>query len=364
MSGTWGNAIKFTIFGESHGVAIGGVLDGIPAGTKIDFDKIDVEMKRRNHRSFFSTARDEKDEYEVLSGVLGNVAAGSPIAFIIRNKDQKSSDYLNLNVTPRPGHADYPAAVKFSGYNDYRGGGHFSGRITAPLTFAGSVARQILEKKGVFIASHISSIGTVQDCGFLDFPLKSDSIKKLHDMEIPVIDAKAGEKMAEKIKRHKEDCNSVGGVIECAVCGVPAGIGSPFFESVESALAAMMFSIPAVKGIEFGKGFEITHMSGFEANDNYVVKDGKVEALSNNNGGVLGGITNGMPIIFRVAIKPTPSVFKTQKTVNLETMENTEITLKGRHDSCIVPRAVAVVEAAAALVIADLDMRFGKREQV
>lgn len=358
MSGTWGNAIKFTIFGESHGAAIGGVLDGIPAGFEIDFNKIDVEMKRRNHRSFFSTPRDEKDEYEILSGVFGGVATGSPIAFIIRNRDQKSGDYLNLNETPRPGHADYPAAVKFSGFNDYRGGGHFSGRITAPLTFAGSVARQMLEKDGIVISSHIYSIGSVKDESILERPLCDDDIKRLHSMEIPVLNEEVGEKMADEIKRCKEDCDSIGGIIECAIYGLPAGIGSPFFESVESEIAKMMFSIPAVKGIEFGKGFGITEMCGSSANDNYEVKNGKVCALTNNNGGILGGITNGMPVVFKIAVKPTPSVFKTQKTVNLKTMENTEITLKGRHDSCIVPRAVAVAEAASALVVADLCTRF------
>ena len=354
MSATWGKKIKFTIFGESHGVAIGGVLDGIKAGTKIDFHKIDVEMKRRNHRAFYSTARDEKDEYEILSGVKDGVATGSPIGFMIRNKDQHSGDYVNLNETPRPGHADYPASVKYHGFNDYRGGGHFSGRITAPLTFAGSVARQILEDEGIKIVSHIYSIGEVKSKSVLENPLSTEDVEKLHSMEFPVLCEDAAKAMEDEIQKHKEDCDSVGGVVECAVYGIKAGIGSPFFDSVESNLAHMMFSIPAVKGIEFGKGFDIVAMGGFEANDNYFVEDGKVITSTNNNGGILGGITNGMPIVFRVAIKPTPSVFKTQNTVNLTDMTNSEITLKGRHDACIVPRAVAVVEAATALCLADL----------
>lgn len=356
MSGTWGNKIRFSIFGESHGAAIGGILDGICAGTEIDFPKIDFEMQRRNHRSFFSTARNEKDSYEILSGIKDGRATGSPIAFIIRNEDKRSSDYVNLNTTPRPGHADYPAAVKFGGFNDYRGGGHFSGRITAPLTFAGSVARQILERRGIKIVSHIYSIGSVVSKSILDCPLTPEDIDRLHNMEIPALCDETAEKMKEEIEKYKSDLNSIGGVVECAVYGVEAGIGAPFFNSVESDMAAMMFSIPAVKGIEFGRGFAITSMSGFNANDNYEIKDGRVTAETNNNGGVLGGITNGMPIVFKIAVKPTPSVYKTQRTVNLETMENTEITIKGRHDSCIVPRAAVVAEAASALVIANLTM--------
>jgi len=354
LSAFWGKKIKFSIFGESHGAAIGGVLDGIKAGTKIDFDKIDYEMKRRNHRAFYSTARDEKDAYEILSGIKDGVATGSPIGFIIRNKDQHSSDYINLNETPRPGHADYPAAVKHGGFNDYRGGGHFSGRITAPLTFAGSVARQLLEKDGIRIVSHIYSVGSVKSESILDTPLTDSKIDELHSMEFPVLSRQKAKAMEEEIMKHKTDCNSVGGIVECAVYGIEAGVGSPFFDSVESTISHMMFSIPAVKGIEFGRGFDISAMTGFDANDNYHISDGKVVADSNNNGGILGGITNGMPIVFRVAIKPTPSVFKTQRTVNLSTMTDDEITLKGRHDACIVPRAAAVVEAGTALCLADL----------
>ena len=357
MGATWGNKIQFSIFGESHGRGIGGVLSGIKAGTKIDFDKIDCEMKRRNHRAFYSTERDEKDEYEILSGIKDGIATGSPIGFVIYNKDSHSSDYVNLNETPRPGHADYSAVIKHGGFNDYRGGGHFSGRITAPLTLAGSVARQVLESKGIRIVSHILSIGSVKGESILDKPISDADIDRLHSMPFPVMDEEKLSAMEDEIRKYKDDLNSIGGVIECAIYGIEAGIGSPFFDSVESTLSHMMFSIPAVKGIEFGKGFDITSMSGFDANDNYEMKDGKVTLISNNNGGILGGITNGAPVVFRVAIKPTPSVFKTQKTVNLKTMENDEITLKGRHDACIVPRACAVVEAGTALCLADLQER-------
>lgn len=354
MSATWGNKIKFSIFGESHGVAIGGVIDGIRAGVKVDFETIDTQMKRRNHRAFYSTPRDEKDAYEILSGVRDGVTTGAPIGFMIRNKEQNSSDYVNLNNTPRPGHADYPASVKHNGFNDYRGGGHFSGRITAPLTFAGSLARQILEEKGVYIAAHIYSVGNAISKSILENPITPEMAKKLQQMEFPVLSEEVGAMMEEEIKKYQSQGDSVGGIVECAVYGMDAGIGSPFFDSVESNLAHMMFSIPAVKGIEFGKGFEISQMNGCNANDSYRMKDGKVVCRTNNNGGILGGITNGMPIVFRVAIKPTPSVFKTQDTVNLAEGTDTDITLKGRHDACIVPRALAVVEAASALCLLDM----------
>lgn len=354
MSGVWGNKIKFSIFGESHGAAIGGILGGIKAGTKIDFDKIDFEMKRRNHRAFYSTARDEKDEYEILSGIKDSVAEGSPIAFIIRNKDQHSGDYLNLNEIPRPGHADYSASVKYAGFNDYRGGGHFSGRITAPLTFAGAVAGQILEQKGIRIVSHIYSIGNVTGRSLLENPLNDAQIDKLHNMPFAVLDDELGARMESVIMKCREELNSVGGIVECAVYGVKPGIGEPFFNSVESELSQLLFSIPAVKGVEFGRGFDITRMYGFDANDNYEYNDEKVVTTTNNNGGILGGITNGMPIVFKTAVKPTPSIFQTQNTVNLTEKCNDTITLKGRHDVCIVPRAAAVIEAAAALAVLDL----------
>jgi len=354
MSAVWGKNIQFSIFGESHGVAIGGVLSSIKAGKKLDFQKIDTEMKRRNHRAFYSTNRNEADIYEILSGVTDGVTNGFPLAFSIRNGEHNSTDYPNLNNTPRPGHADYPASIKHNGFNDYKGGGHFSGRITAPLCFAGAVAKQYLDDFGIKISSHIKSIGNV----FSDkqMPEEYDRVlsDKLYNDAFPVIDENIKEKMFSEICLAKEEGDSVGGVIECAVYNAPAGIGSPFFGSVESRLSELLYSIPAVKGVEFGIGFNITKLRGSEANDMYATDGEKVKTLSNNNGGILGGITNGMPVVFRVAIKPTPSIFKPQQTVNLETMKNEELLLKGRHDACIVPRAVAAIESCSALCFLDM----------
>ncbi len=354
MSEVWGKNIQFSIFGESHGVAIGGVLSSVKAGKKLDFDKIDTEMKRRNHRAFYSTNRDEKDAYEILSGVNDGVTNGFPIAFSIRNSEHNSKDYPNLNKVPRPGHADYPACVKHNGFNDYRGGGHFSGRITAPLTLAGAIAKQYLDDIGVKITSHILSIGNISSNIHLPVEYDANLSYKLYSDEFPVIDDRVKDDMFSVISSAKEDGDSVGGIIECAVYNLPAGIGSPFFGSVESRLSELLYSIPAVKGVEFGTGFEITKLRGSEANDAYSIKDNRVVTLTNNNGGILGGITNGMPVVFRVAVKPTPSIFKTQQSVNLETKTNEKITLKGRHDACIVPRAVSVVEACAALGFLDM----------
>lgn len=354
MSEIWGENIRFSIFGESHGVAIGGVLSSVKAGKKLDFDKIDAEMRRRNHRAFYSTNRNEKDAYEILSGVNDGVTNGFPIAFSIRNKEHNSTDYPDLNKIPRPGHADYGACVKHGGFNDYRGGGHFSGRITAPLCLAGAIAKQYLDDVGIKIVSHILSIGHTRSRYHL--PDKYDPIlsAKLFEDTFPLIDSDCRDAMYDEITSAKEDGDSVGGVIECAVYNVPAGVGSPFFGSVESRLSQLLYSIPAVKGVEFGAGFDISAMRGSEANDAYTTDGNTVTTLTNNNGGIQGGITNGMPVLMRVAIKPTPSIFKKQQSVNLETMTNEELVLKGRHDACIVPRAIAVVEAVAALGFLDM----------
>lgn len=354
MSAIWGKNIQFSIFGESHGVAIGGVLSSIKAGKKLDFQKIDAEMKRRNHRAFYSTNRNEADAYEILSGVTDGVTNGFPLAFSIRNGEHNSKDYPNLNNTPRPGHADYPAAIKHNGFNDYKGGGHFSGRITAPLCFAGAVAKQYLDDFGIKISAHIKSIGNVVSKKQMPEEYESELSHRLFSDVFPVIDENIKEKMFSVISEAKEDGDSVGGVIECAIYNAPAGIGSPFFGSVESRLSELLYSIPAVKGVEFGCGFNITKLRGSCANDMYITDGEKIKTLSNNNGGILGGITTGMPVVFRVAIKPTPSIFKPQQTVNLETMKNEELVLKGRHDACIVPRAVAVVESCAALCFLDM----------
>lgn len=354
MSDIWGENIHLSIFGESHGVAIGGVLSSVKAGKRLDFDKLDAEMKRRNHRAFYSTARAEADEYEFLSGVNDGVTNGFPIAFQIRNAEHNSKDYPDLNKIPRPGHADYPASVKHDGYNDYRGGGHFSGRITAPLCLAGAIAKQYLEDMNIRICAHIKSISSIKSPFALPDSYDNELADKLYNDTFPVADESAREDMLSCIKSAKEDSDSVGGVIECAIYNVPAGIGSPFFGSVESRLSQLLYSIPAVKGVEFGKGFGISTLFGSEANDAYDTDGDRVYTLTNNNGGILGGITNGMPVVFRVAIKPTPSIFKSQQSVNLETMKREQLLLKGRHDACIVPRAVAVVEATAALGILDI----------
>lgn len=354
MGGVWGENIHFSIFGESHGVAIGGVLSSVKAGKKLDFDKIDTEMKRRNHRAFYSTNRDEKDVYEILSGVTDGVTNGFPIAFSIRNKEHNSKDYPDLNKIPRPGHADYSACIKHGGFNDYRGGGHFSGRITAPLCLAGAISKQYLEDLNIHISSHIMSIGSVSSDKHLPMEYDSKLSDELFNNSFPLINTGLKDAMFNEITSAKKDGDSVGGIIECAVYNVPAGLGSPFFGSVESRLSQLLFSIPAVKGVEFGAGFGISSLRGSSANDAYTIDCGKVKTLSNNNGGILGGITNGMSVVFRVAIKPTPSIFKPQQSVNLETMKIEELSLKGRHDACIVPRAVAVVEAAAALAFLDM----------
>lgn len=359
MSDIWGKNIQFAIFGESHGTAIGGVISSLPAGVEIDFEAINHELRRRNHRAAYSTARAEADEFEILSGVYEGKTTGSALSFIIRNQDTRSGDYKNLNVTPRPGHADYPASVKYNGFNDYRGGGHFSGRITAPLVVAGAIAKQILKAEGIDIFAHILSIGCVKGESFVDTGICDETVKTLKSKIFAVANEDLENAMMAEVEKYRSQGNSIGGVIECAVTGAPGGLGNPFFESVESRLAAMLFSIPAVKGVEFGKGFGISELSGFEANDAYEYIDGQVKTKTNNNGGILGGITNGAPVIFKAAIKPTPSISMEQETVDLNTGTNTTVEVKGRHDSCIVPRAVPVVEAAAALVMLDI-LRGGK----
>ena len=355
MSGMWGNNIKVSIFGESHGNAIGITIDGLPSGFELDLDMIDGEMKRRAPgRSSLSTARKESDIPEILSGYFNGKTTGTPLCGIIRNGDQHSKDYGKLKDLMRPGHADYTGAVKYSGFNDYRGGGHFSGRITAPLVFAGAICKQILASKGIEIGAHVKSIKNIKDKSFDYTSISSEQLKELRSKELPLLDPSKEEEMRNVILEAKNDLNSVGGVIECAVVGIEAGLGDPFFDSVESTLAHLMFSVPAVKGIEFGKGFDISKMRGSEANDEYYLENGNIKTKTNNNGGILGGITNGMPIIFNVAIKPTASIFKEQNTVNIVTMEETTLCIEGRHDPCIVQRALPVIEAVAAIGITEL----------
>lgn len=349
----WGEKIKLTIFGESHGKGIGIVIDGLPSGFELNLDRVAEQMKRRAPgRNKLSTSRAEADEFQILSGFFNGKTTGTPLTAVIFNTDMRSKDY-NPELL-RPSHADFTALCKYGESRDYRGGGHFSGRITAPLVFAGAVAEQILEEKGIYTSAHIMQVGSVCDKPFDMVNTHKELLKELSKMDFPVIDGECAEKMKEEIDKYRCDKNSVGGRVEVCICGVEAGIGSPFFGSVESRLASMMFSIPAVKGIEFGLGFDFATSDGRSANDEIYIEDDVVKTYTNNNAGINGGITNGMPIVFRLALKPTPSIASVQKTVNIDTKENTEIAIKGRHDPCIVHRAAIVAECATAIVMLDM----------
>lgn len=356
MSGVWGNSIKLSIFGESHGKAIGITIDGLKAGIELDIDYIKNQMQRRAPgSSLLSTPRKEGDNFEILSGFFNGKTTGTPLCAVIYNQNTISKDYEITKNLMRPGHADYTGHVRYDGFNDYRGGGHFSGRLTAPIVFAGAVCRQILESKNIIIGSHIKSVGEIKEHNFNLKDLNEEMLIELSKDEFPVLDNKSKVTMIDSILKAKEEGDSVGGIIETAVVNLPTGIGNPFFNSVESTISQLLFSIPAVKGVEFGAGFEIASMKGSESNDEYFIDENKeIKAKSNNNGGVIGGITNGMPLIFRAAIKPTPSISKIQNTVDIEKKENAVLNIKGRHDPCIVPRAVSVIEAVAAIAIVDL----------
>ena len=357
MSSNFGQNIKLSVFGESHGSAIGCIIDGLPAGFELDMEKIYFEMARRAPgKDKTATPRLEKDIPIILSGVIDNITTGAPLAMEIENSNTKSADYSNLMSVPRPSHSDYPAYVKYNGNNDIRGGGHFSGRLTAPIVFAGAVAKQILEQKGITVGAHIKSISDVSDKGFDMAEVTAKQLKDVSSKAFAVIDNDVEDKMRQVVEEARLSLDSVGGVIECAAVGLPVGIGSNIFSTVESKLASILFAIPAVKGVEFGAGFDIAAMHGSQANDPYSVKDGRVFVEKNNNGGVLGGMTSGAPIIVRAAIKPTPSISQEQKSVNLQTMEEETLVIKGRHDPCIVPRAVPVIEAAVAFGLLDLMM--------
>ena len=352
MGSVWGNAIKLSIFGESHGGGIGCVLDGFPAGVPDDEAFILAEMDRRAPgKNRQSTARREKDLPKVLSGVFEGKTSGAPISCVIENTDTRSKDYRNLIEQPRPGHADY---CKYHGYEDARGGGHFSGRLTAPLVFAGAMCKLFLRSKGIEVGSHISAIGQIMDTPFDDVHVPTELLAKLRTQAYPVINPRAEEAMLVQIDQAREAQDSVGGIIECAVTGVPVGIGSPMLSPVEGRLSSILFSVPAVKGVEFGAGFSIAAMRGSEANDCMYLDGDTVKTETNNNGGILGGITNGMPIIVRAAIKPTPSISREQRTLHLIDQQVEPLVIKGRHDPCIVTRAAPVIEAAVAVAVTDL----------
>lgn len=357
MSSVIGDKIKLSIFGESHGEAIGCVIDGLPAGIKIDMNAVYKDMQRRAPgKDKTATPRLEKDIPHILSGMLDNVTTGAPLAMVIENTNTKSGDYLNLMTVPRPGHSDYPAYVKYGGNNDIRGGGHFSGRLTAPLVFAGSVAKQILSQMGITIGAHIKQIGSV--CDAVSDLNKTDKslLDTLSSSTFSLIDETKEQAMRDEIEKARLSLDSVGGIIECFAVGLPVGIGGNMFDTVEGKLASILFGVPAVKGVEFGLGFGFADKRASEVNDQYEIKNGRVSTLSNNNGGVLGGMTDGAPLSVSVAIKPTPSIAKKQKSVNLLTMENAELEIHGRHDPCIVVRAVPVIECAVALGLLDLMM--------
>ena len=404
-----GTFCTLTVYGESHGPSIGAVLDGLPAGAVIDWDEVRREMARRAPgRSALATARKEADAFTVESGYFAGHTTGTPLAVRIANGDQHSKDYDLLRHVMRPGHADYagraryggwndyrggghfsgrltaPLAVRiangdqhskdydllrhvmrpghadyagrarYGGWNDYRGGGHFSGRLTAPLVFAGAVAKQLLRQEGVAVGAHILQIADVRDASFPPLGVGAEALAALSRDELPLLDRTKETPMREAILAAKNDGDSVGGVIECMAEGLPAGVGDPLFDAVESCLAQMLFAVPAVKGVEFGDGFALAGMRGSEANDPLRMEDGAVRPAANHNGGITGGLTDGAPILFRVAVKPTPSIARPQQTVDLDTGENTALAIRGRHDPCIVPRAVPVIEAAAAWVLLDL----------
>lgn len=347
MSSTYGETLKLSIFGQSHGAAIGMTLDGIPAGLPVDAEALQAFLNRRAPgRSDLSTPRKEEDRPEFVAGIVNGHTCGAPIAAMIHNRNFRSADYANLLDSPRPGHADYTAHVKYRGYEDPSGGGHFSGRLTAPLCIAGGLCKQWLSAMGIEIGAHILSVGAIKDDAFDSM---EPALNEIAD-EFPVLNAVQGQEMMALIREAARNQDSVGGVIECAVKGLPVGLGEPMFGGVESHMAQIIYGIPAVKGLSFGETMDLGSLN----NDGFTMVDGNVRTLSNHCGGVLGGITNGMPLLFKTHIKPTPSIGVTQQTVSFSDKENKELNVGGRHDPCILPRAVPVVEAAAAIAIFDM----------
>ncbi len=354
MSSELGNNLKITIFGESHGTAIGMTMDGVPAGEAVDAAEIYAFMERRMGGKRFSTARKEADLPHFLSGVRDGVTTGSPICAVIENTNVRSKDYSALENKPRPSHADYPAWVKYGGFADARGGGHFSGRLTAPLCAAGAICKQMLARRGIFVGAHIASVGQIADARYDPVSVTAEELALAGSRAFPVLDEAAGEAMQAEIAAAAAEKDSVGGVVECAIVGLPVGLGEPLYGGVENRLSSAIFGLGAVRGIEFGDGFAAATMRGAQHNDPYCIENGRVRTKTNRHGGVLGGITSGMPVVFRVAFKPTPSIAQPQQTVDLAKMEETTITIEGRHDPCIVPRAVPCVEAIAAIIAMDL----------
>ena len=342
-----GAVLRLSVFGQSHAEAVGMTLEGLPAGVPVDLEALQIFLNRRAPgRNDWSTSRREEDCPEFLCGLKDGKTCGAPLTAIIRNRNTRSSDYEQLRCLPRPGHADYTAQLRYGGFQDVAGGGHFSGRLTAPLCIAGGILLQMLDAKGIRVEARIRAIAGIRD----DSPFTESVAEK----DFPTVSDEAGEQMKAAIQAARAEGDSVGGIVECVIRGVPGGLGSPMFDGVENRIAQLAFAIPAVKGIEFGSGFQAAAMRGSENNDPYTVEDGRVVTCTNHAGGILGGITTGMPVVFRVAVKPTPSIASPQQTVNLDTMQPEKLRITGRHDPCIVPRAVPVVEAVAAIAVADL----------
>ena len=361
MGSIYGENIHISIFGQSHSAAIGVSIDGLPAGKRIDMQQLAAFMARRAPgRNAYSTKRKEEDLPEVLGGMVEGKTCGAPFAAIIRNRDTRSQDYSNLRDVPRPAHADYTAQMKFGGAQDVAGGGHFSGRLTAPLCIAGGICMQLLEQEGIHIGAHIQSIAGISDDALDAADMQGEALAAVKQKEFPVLNDLRGEQMREAIEAARREKDSVGGIIECAVVGVPAGLGDPMFLGMENRLAAILFGIPAVKGLEFGNGFACAALRGSENNDAYCMRDRKVYTATNRHGGILGGITSGMPILFRVVLKPTPSIGREQQSISLTQGKQTPLVIQGRHDPCIVPRAVPCVEAAAAIAVYDAFLSYKK----
>ncbi len=352
MSSTFGNKLKVQIFGQSHAKGLGVVMDGIPAGFQLDMEEIQRFLDRRaGGKNAYSTARKEADTPIVLSGLVGDTTCGAPLCAIFENANTRSGDYDKFQGNLRPSHADYAAWVKYKGYQDKSGGGQFSGRLTLPLCFAGAVCIQLLRQQGIDVNSHILAIGNIKD---EPYNLVDINTKTYEPGEFPVLKKETGEQMIDLMTRIAKEGDSVGGIVECAITGMPVGVGEPIYDNVESCISHVMFGVPAVKGIEFGMGFEGVLQRGSQCNDSFYMDGDVIKTKTNNSGGIQGGITNGMPIVFRVAVKPTPSIYKEQDSVNYNSKEEVRFHIEGRHDPCIVPRAVPCIEAAAAVALYDL----------
>lgn len=356
MGSYFGRNIRISVFGQSHSEGIGVIIDGFPAGISIDFNALNRFMERRAPgRNDYSTGRNEADSVRFLSGVVNGVTCGAPICAVILNTDTRSSDYNNILDIPRPAHADYTAQRKFGGFQDVRGGGHFSGRLTAPLCIAGALCIQYLASMGIQLGAHISSVADIRDTRFSPLGEPVELLDRIKSADFPVIDASVKEAMIAKILAAKSEGDSVGGTIECITTGLPAGIGDPMFYGLENVIASAVFAVPAVKGIEFGNGFEASLLTGSENNDAfYITEDGDIKTATNNHGGILGGISSSMPLLFRVAVKPTPSIAKEQKSISFSEQKDTTLVIKGRHDPCIVARAVPCIEAVTAIALTDM----------